>query len=78
MRSIGRKRGKLEGARLAVGPQRSVPYADFRGIYVVAERCEDDGDGSNGPRCIAGDDLDALITEIQAAWIVDRVEIEDR
>jgi hypothetical protein len=54
---------------------------DFPGAFMVAEeyeRCElPTRDGSNGPWCLIGDDLDALVDEAFAIWYDEAAEAEN-
>lgn len=61
------KRIALERAGFIVGQRDVRLNTDFAGRYMVAESYDEGElptrDGSNGPWCIVGDDLDALIAE---------------
>lgn len=61
------KRAWLKRRGFVVGERDPRLNTDYPGAFMVAEAFEPDEvptrDGSNGPWCIVGDDLDSLISE---------------
>jgi hypothetical protein len=76
---LDQKRAYLDAMGFRIGERdpRGI-NTNYPGRYMVAEDYGDDElpteDGSNGPWCIVGDDLDALITEAFYVWFDDYEE----
>jgi hypothetical protein len=60
-------REKLESGGFIIGARDPRLNSNFPGRYMVAEPHDESElptkDGSNGPWCVVGDDLDELITQ---------------
>ena len=72
-KTIDEKRAYLDALGFKIGERdpRGI-NTNYPGCYMVAEEYEDSDlpteDGSNGPWCIVGDDLDAMIAEAFNVW----------
>jgi hypothetical protein len=70
--SVEQKQVWLKAHGFVVGPREARLNTKFPGAYMVAETFEEDDlptlTASNGPFCIVGDDLSALIEEGFAIW----------
>ena len=66
------KRAALEGMGFIVGEREPRLNTDWPGAFMVTGSYEESqlptADGTNGPWCIVGDDLDALIAEAFDTW----------
>lgn len=67
MLTIEQMRETMEKAGMVIGDRDPRLNTDYPGRFMVAEPYTEDElptkDGSNGPWCIVGDDLDALIRD---------------
>lgn len=72
MSDIRSKQAALEKMGFTVGKRDARLNTDFGGAFMVVEAHDESElptrDGRNGPWCIVGDDLDALINEAFDSW----------
>jgi hypothetical protein len=69
------KAAELRSWGFTVGERDPRLNSNYPGRYMVVESHEESElptkDGSNGPWCIVGDNLDALIAEAHRVWVED-------
>lgn len=67
------KAAQLRAWGFTVGPRDPRLNTDFAGAFMVVEAHDDTElptrDGANGPWCIVGDDLTALVAEAHTLWL---------
>lgn len=81
-RSLEAMRDDLVLRGFTVGPRDTRLNTRYPGAFMVVEEYEDMGlpteDGSNGPWCIVGDDIEAMIKEAWEIWHLEYTQDGDR